>query len=371
MNRLDQHQKSLDFCTYCPKLCSFACPVSNAEHRETVTPWAKMTLARQLREGFVSVDQASTDPLNHCLGCRLCTTYCKHKIEVGEALTQARAWLNDRNVIRPEFKKLRDTFMATGNPYGGDVASVLHEMLPAERFAREAEVVFFPGCATALKRPGEIGRVFSILDKLRVDFVACYEGPEWCCGLPLRHAGLMQDFENHLRRLAQRLMDHKLVLTSCPACTYTLKVLAPEIGINLSGRVMHVVEFLEPYLKNQVFSHRLEKAAVYHDASYMGRYLGITRSPKAILERLYDETPKEFVWNGASAYPSGSTGIYPLLFPEESKAIARERLRQAREVGAEVIVTTSPAAASALESAAAVGDPESRTLIEQIDKCLE
>ena len=31
-------------CAFCPKMCRSACAVSEAEKRETVTPWAKMAL---------------------------------------------------------------------------------------------------------------------------------------------------------------------------------------------------------------------------------------------------------------------------------------------------------------------------------------
>src|SRR5690606_21614357 len=42
---LAAHDEALQKCVYCPKLCRTACPVSNVEATETVTPWGKMSLA--------------------------------------------------------------------------------------------------------------------------------------------------------------------------------------------------------------------------------------------------------------------------------------------------------------------------------------
>src|SRR5438067_1717306 len=38
-------QRAQELCEYCPKMCRFACPVSEAARREALTPWAKVSLA--------------------------------------------------------------------------------------------------------------------------------------------------------------------------------------------------------------------------------------------------------------------------------------------------------------------------------------
>ena len=52
---LGARKDTLEKCVFCPKLCRSACPVSNAEPRETLTPWGKMSTAyfaaRSLRCG--------------------------------------------------------------------------------------------------------------------------------------------------------------------------------------------------------------------------------------------------------------------------------------------------------------------------------
>src|SRR6185436_16391209 len=68
-----------------------SCPVSNAEHSETVTPWGKMSLAFFAARGDVPVDAEHAAPAWACSGCYACRERCDHKNEVATVLTDARA----------------------------------------------------------------------------------------------------------------------------------------------------------------------------------------------------------------------------------------------------------------------------------------
>src|SRR5258707_803206 len=83
--------KQLDYCTFCPKMCRHACPVSTASGRETYIPQVKMDRLNQLRLGRGAWTPESTDPLWACTGCRHCTMYCDHGNEPGLVLFSGRA----------------------------------------------------------------------------------------------------------------------------------------------------------------------------------------------------------------------------------------------------------------------------------------
>ena len=72
--------KQLDNCTFCPKMCRHACPVSTASGKETYIPQVKMDRLNQLRLGRDEWTAEATDPLWACTGCRHCTMYCDHEI---------------------------------------------------------------------------------------------------------------------------------------------------------------------------------------------------------------------------------------------------------------------------------------------------
>lgn len=91
-------QAELETCTFCPKLCRTVCPVSNAEPRETLTPWGKMSSVYHLARGDVSGPAAA--PLDDerrfaevafaCTNCGACTHACDHQNPVGRTLNLAR-----------------------------------------------------------------------------------------------------------------------------------------------------------------------------------------------------------------------------------------------------------------------------------------
>ena len=83
--------RQLDNCTFCPKMCRHACPVSTASGRETHIPQAKMDQLNQLRLGHTEWTQESTNSLWAYTGCRHCTMYCDHENEPGMVLFVGRA----------------------------------------------------------------------------------------------------------------------------------------------------------------------------------------------------------------------------------------------------------------------------------------
>lgn len=371
MSLLERHAQELNYCSYCPKLCTFACPVSNAERTETVTPWAKMTLANLIRKGQLPLKAEHAEPLYHCLACRLCTAYCKHENDVAETLTTARTLLVDRGVIHPSLAGLREAMAVSGNPERVDIRPILDKLLGEERFMDGAQAVFFPDSATVLGRPNEITAAFSVFDKLNIDFVACYPGPDFSTGLQLHRAGLRAEFESFARRVARRLEGYKLIITPSPDAAYTLKALYLELGIKLGGRVRHMTEFLEPYLLNAELSRKREEIAACHDDSYLVRYLGLGKLFRKMVGLLYESEPVEMVWSGKKAYSAaGLASSYVHTSSSYPPLIAHERLRQVQEIGAKVMVTAAPAVAGMLEDVRKEGDPRIRTLTEDIDYCL-
>jgi hypothetical protein len=52
---LETRRDELEKCVFCPKLSRSACPGSNAEPRETLTRWGKMSMAYFLANGDVAM----------------------------------------------------------------------------------------------------------------------------------------------------------------------------------------------------------------------------------------------------------------------------------------------------------------------------
>ena len=87
---LEPRRQALETCVYCPKLCRSACPVSNADPRETIIPWGKMSTAYFAARGDVPTTPSFAAPAWACTGCRACAHACDHENDVAGTLLVAR-----------------------------------------------------------------------------------------------------------------------------------------------------------------------------------------------------------------------------------------------------------------------------------------
>src|SRR3954468_19797143 len=91
--QLEERTATFERCVFCPKLCRSACPVSNADTRETVTPWGKMSMSYFAANGSVALAETFAAPAWACTGCFGCREHCDHKNDVTGTLFDARSAL--------------------------------------------------------------------------------------------------------------------------------------------------------------------------------------------------------------------------------------------------------------------------------------
>ena len=109
---LEQHRQAYAYCAYCPKVCRFACPVSDATQNETTSTWGKMSEAHLVTTGKRTLEPGGAKALYACTGCMRCRSFCKHENEVGFALFSARQTAVDR--------ELTGRYVAVDAPAAGD-----------------------------------------------------------------------------------------------------------------------------------------------------------------------------------------------------------------------------------------------------------
>ncbi|NLE85833.1 MAG: (Fe-S)-binding protein, partial [Myxococcales bacterium] len=80
-----ERRMELETCAYCPRLCRAVCPVSNAEPREALIPWGKMTSLLSTEASEIRLEPWG------CTGCGACTELCRHDNPVAEVLIEGRA----------------------------------------------------------------------------------------------------------------------------------------------------------------------------------------------------------------------------------------------------------------------------------------
>ena len=324
--------KQLDYCTFCPKMCRHACPVSTASGRETFIPQVKMDRANQLRLGRGAWTTEATDPLWACTGCRHCTMYCDHGNEPGLVLLTARAAAVQHGVPHPALTGYSERFRAREQRLSTQVQTMFEGQL-----ATEGELGFWPGCDAIDKGSGDIAAALALFERVGLEAVKIVEAPQACAGYPLLAAGHRDLFRWHAGRVAASLRGFKKVAVNCSACVYAMRAQYPAEGVNLRTEVVSLAEVLAPAAQN-LACPLTRKSVYYHDPCYHARYNGVVEQPRRALSQLAEL--REFSWNKTDTECCGGGGLLPKTMPAVADQMAKRRLAEVQQTGGGMVVTS-------------------------------
>ncbi|MDH5663693.1 MAG: (Fe-S)-binding protein, partial [Candidatus Bathyarchaeota archaeon] len=135
------------------------------------------------------------------------------------------------------------------------------------------------------------------------------------------------------------------VVTSCPGCHKMLnEEYKKRYKLNLEAEIVHSSTFFNNLLKKGVlkFRNNIGKAITYHDPCHLGRYSGIYEDPRDLLQNMPGVKVIEMPRNKQNAWCCGGGGGVRAGFPGLSSFAASERVKEAKETGAEAIVSSCP-----------------------------
>ena len=339
---MKQHSQAYTYCTYCPKICRFSCPVSEATASESLSAWGKMNAANQVNTGQRAMDEGASKAVHACTGCGRCTGFCKHENQVGPALFAARTKAVEAGVQPKGAASTVTTFEHSQNPFGHSLAS----FVASWRADAPVRFALFPGCASLVKRRQLVEDVISVSKAFGAP-MGVSRASSRCCGYPLYAAGALDAFRTHARAMATTLESNPELVVLDPGCAYTFKVVYPQVGVTLSSSVRTVVEVLADNLPHAPDKRPLPEALAYHDACHLGRGLGQYDQPRSLLRRAVSEV-HEAPSARSEAGCSGGGGLLPRTMPEVALDVAR---RQANELGPLPIATACPTSKRMFERA--------------------
>jgi Fe-S oxidoreductase len=318
-------KKMMDYCTYCPKMCRFSCPVSEAAKTETVTPWGKMELAGWLLDKEVPWSPEAALPAYQCTLCLHCQQYCEHDNDVPSSLREIRRLAVENYTAPPAVYELQRRFAAQNNPYGRDLLTPLKAEVPKAFGKKKKDVALLLCCHTSNYFPSRLKTYLDLFAKLGVESCQVFDGPVQCCGAPLRALGLDADFAEIAEVQACAFQDYSYLVTDGPECAYALRETYRRLGFPLMPQVLHLLEFLAPFLKHHNYRSkgRITGRFAYHDPVFLSRYLKILDLPREILQELTGSAPVELSQHGEDSLSSGGEGGYDWVFPDLSEKIAR------------------------------------------------
>lgn len=333
--------KQLDNCTFCPKMCRHACPVSTASGRETFIPQAKMDRLNQLRLGRGAWTTEATEALWACTGCRHCTMYCEHDNEPGMVLLTGRAVAVQHGAQHPALTNYSERFRAREQR----LATQLAAMFP-DRLATEGELGYFPGCDAIDKGAADIAATLALFDRTGLGHVKLVAAPQTCGGYPLLAAGHRDLFRWHAGRVAASLRGFRKVAINCSACLYAMRAQYAAEGVTLRTEIVALAEVLAPAAQDLACPVS-RKSVYYHDPCHHARYTGVVDEPRQALGQLAEV--RELGWNRQDTECCGGGGLLPKTMPMVADQMAKRRLAEVQAAGGGMVVTSCATCSFMLE----------------------
>lgn len=332
---LNERRRELETCAFCPKLCRSACPVSEAEGVETLTPWGKMSGTHDVASGRVAASADHAALAWACSGCFACRERCEHRNPVVDTLYEARAEHVQAGLAPEGSERVR---------VGWDrrvdrVRERAREL--AETGPMTAAVALVIGCEYLLRLPE------SALDAIRVTH-RLFGKPkllEGCCGHGLDAAGDPAGARRLRRELAGQLGSGMRLLVADAGCAFSLRGLGATALADAAGQAAGRDGLVRAPVESGVLR--------YHDPCLLGRGLGVYDAPRRLVARACAGGLSEFVHRRAGSRCSGGGGLLPVTRPTAAAAIAKSRTAEHERLGGGTIVTGCAAGTRRLQASGA------------------
>ncbi|MHA1733236.1 MAG: (Fe-S)-binding protein [Promethearchaeota archaeon] len=325
------------------------CPAGEKFKWEAYWASGKIRLARGLLTGQLEITPEILEPIFACPTCGHCMDNCQapHSDDIVDIIEALREFVVKEKGAPERQRALVERVKAHRNPYGAENSD--NEALKREHgLPDKADVVYFIGCTSNYRQQKLRDATISVFKKLGVEFTLV---DEHCCGSPLIRTGQIEEVPalvNHNVELI-KAAGAKTVVTSCAGCYRTLRNDFGKFGGDLgeSGiRVLHTTEFLLPRLSKGAMRgvHKKSggKVVTYHDPCHLGHHSGLYEPPRDIIKEVPGVTLVEMPRNRNHSYCCGAGGGVKIGYPDWALEISGERVQEACDTGAEVLVSTCP-----------------------------
>lgn len=361
-------------CFQCGR-CTGGCPVSLK---------SKLNIRKLMIEGLLGrhLDRlAERDELWDCTTCKTCTLRCPRGLKPMDLVIGLRGSLVEEGRIPKTVIEALESTYKHGNPWGkakqrrNEWVQELSQELEVKDLSQgdRAELLYFVGCTASFDpRIQKVARsLVSLLSRAGVDF-AILGNEEQCCGSEIRRMGEAGLFEMLVEENLQRFESFGVarVVTGCPHGFNALKNEYP------SGRfeVFHTTEILAQGLKEGrlAFGHEIKKVVTYHDPCFLGKQNGVFDPPRLLLEAIPGLTFKELDRSRERSLccEGGGGRMWAESASETGERLAQVRVKDAVELGAEILVTACPLCVLTLEDAVKTSGHEERIQVMDVAELL-
>ena len=361
-------------CFQCGK-CTGGCPVSLK---------SKLNIRRLMIEGILgkNLDRLSEkEELWDCTTCKTCTLRCPRGLKPMDLVIGMRGTLIEEGHIPKTIIEAMESAYKYGNPWGipknkrTEWIKGLPEDLKVKDFSQgdRAEFLYFVGCtASSDPRIQEIAKSFVFgLRQANIDF-GILGNDEKCCGNEIRRMGEAGLFEELVEGNMKQFETYQIenIVTACPHGLNALKNEYPQGKFN----VLHATQILAKCLEEGKLplTQQVKKVVTYHDPCFLGKQNNIFDEPRILLNAIPGLTFKELDRSRERSLccEGGGGRMWVESSTETGQRLAEVRVRDAVELGAEILVTACPLCVLTLEDAVKTSGFEEKIKVMDVTELL-
>ncbi|MGP3667824.1 MAG: succinate dehydrogenase iron-sulfur subunit [Candidatus Bathyarchaeota archaeon] len=292
-----------------------------------------------------------------CTTCSTCKLNCPKEVSGVDSVINIRSIMTEKGKIQPTLRDALESMYLHGNPWGRirdkRSAWIQDQNLSIKDFSKgeKAELCWFVGCTPAYDpRVQQVaGALARILQKANTNF-AVLGNEESCCGNEAYNVGEMGLFDE-LKEANLKLFEKYnigRVITTSPHCYNAFRSRYGKISFEVQHYTQYLAELIE---KGKLkFSRKVEKVVTYHDPCYLGKINEVYEAPRKVIESIpgvkFKELPRS---RRMSLCCEGGGGLMWMDVP--TPRLGEFRVKEAIEVGAEVILVSCPFCMINLEDA--------------------
>ena len=347
----------METCTNCC-LCADVCPAVTATNDGQLSGVYRLWELRKImrsRSGFLrrffgrkapSREQLNqfSETVYRCTLCGRCQQTCPSGImlrdlwlSLRQDLVHTEAYPQKVDMIRENVARSHNVFNEDNEERGEWVEDLRNP--PDHGYVKaRAEVVYFTGCVAAyFPMAQQIPMALSaVLDAAGVDFTLLAE-EEWCCGFPLLGAGLRDHLKDNINHNieAVKAKGARQVVFACPSCYQIWRELYPH-----DFKIYHVTQYINRLIAaGRLPLHELDLTITFHDPCDLGRGSHEYDAPREIIRAIPGVKLVEMAHNRENCLCCGGGGNLEMMDSKLSGEIAKAKIEEAMETGANAVVT--------------------------------
>jgi Fe-S oxidoreductase len=356
------------------------CPAVKKRGFHAYASGGKFNITLSYLSGRTEITDGLLEAIYHCQMDGSCDISCKsvQELEPLENIRELRTMCVEQGWGHPVHQMVIENLRKEDNMMMSkkqDRGNWLQDLAPKDLTKEKAEVLFHAGCRYSFDEElhPTLRTALSILMNAGVD-VGVMGRDEVCCGGQAYEQGYISEFtkfSEHNQEVV-RQAGVKTIVTPCSDCYQHFKVTYDKMNKQTGVEVLHITEYLLRLIQDGTikFTKEVPMTVTYHDPCHLGRLAepwvhwsgkevkvlnqvivhdppkkyrrgrnGVYDTPREVLKSIPGLNFVEMYRIRESAWCCGSGGGVKDAYPEFATWTGAERLKEARHVGAEAIVS--------------------------------